>query len=346
MKAALAITLTVISILKCTRSATVNITSTVSRMGDVVLVNCGTHVVKEKKKPAEVFDLSHWKLTLPTLDRKKMKAQEVKEDILNGAGGKEPYSDNDWFFIDDASRMVFIAPNHLATTKQSKNTRCELREMVRAGNKRIKTSAPGNNWCIDAHPEASRYGAIGGTLKATLSVDWVSSSGDDKKYPAYSVVVGQIHGSGKTEPLKIFYRKLPTHRHGSLFWNYESRPKKESNRKDIRNDVFGSHKLRLGDREPSDGIALGEIFSYEVKVQKNTMNLTFRKADGNVASFKHDLSKPHPKIQNDRGYATDWMYFKAGAYNQCNLGNAGCSNKGIGGGDFVRVSFNKLTLSH
>lgn len=316
---------------------------------DLELVDCDAIVTEEK--PAEVFDLSHWKLTIPELDKKKKRAAEIKEDILNGADGKGPYSNDQWFFVDDASRMVFVAPNNLATTKHSSNTRCELREMVRAGNRRIKTKAPANNWCIAAHPEASKYGAVGGKLKATLSVDWVSTSGNDRKFPAYSVVVGQIHGSGKSEPLKIFYRKLPTHRHGSLFWNYESRPDKESDRQDLRNDVFGNHRLRLSDGDPSDGIALGEQFSYEVNVEENVMHLTFWKADGKIARFQHDLSKPHRKIRNDRGYTSDWMYFKAGAYNQCNLGRKGiwgtsCSNKGIAGGDYVRVAFSKLSLSH
>lgn len=309
-------------------------------------ISCSESVAK----PAQLFDLTSWKLQLPEFDPVLGKAQEIDEFSLSTA--PVPFSHPQWFYIDgESNKLVFCAPNHLATTRNSVNTRSELREMIRSGNKRIKTKSPSNNWVLAAHSNASQYGAVGGRLQATLSVDWVSTSGDDKKLHAYSVVLSQIHGSGKTEPLKIFYRKLPHHDHGSLFWNYESRPANENERIDVSHDIFGMHRLRITDSDPEDGIALGETFSYDIHVTGNIMRLKFWKDDDNIKSFTHDLSVGQSGIPNDRGYSTDWLYFKAGAYNQCNLSNGGiggsaCSNRGKEAGDYVQASFDKLSVTH
>jgi len=309
-------------------------------------------VVASGAAPAETLDLSSWKLTLPELDPGRGKAREVKEEMLNGTNGAKAYVHERWFFVDEESKaIVFKTPNHLATTKNSKNTRSELREMVRAGDTNIDTKSPGNNWVISTHPQAADYGAIGGKLSAKLAVDWVSTSGDENKFSAHSVVVGQIHGSGKTEPLKIFYRKLPGHKLGSLFWNYEIRPENQDDRTDVPNDVWGSHLLKGADAEPKDGIALGEEFSYVVDVAGTVMTLTFTKKDGTEKKAVHDLSKGHASHSIDRGYSDDWMYFKAGAYNQCNLGTEGiwgssCDNRGEKEGDYTQVRFFALDVSH
>jgi len=309
--------------------------------------------VSDGSPPAGEFDLRSWKLTLPELDPERGKAAEIKEGELNGSeAGTFPYIHPLWFFVDgNNGAMVFKTPNHLATTKNSSNTRSELREMVRAGNTDIGTKDPKNNWVISTNPHAADYAAIGGVLSARLAVDWVSTSGDETKFAAHSVVVGQIHGSGKMEPLKIFYRKLPGHQKGSLFWNYETHPADEADRQDVSNDIWGSHKLTKVSEDPADGIALGEQFSYEVNVKGTEMELTFTKADGTVSTHRHDLSKGLASIPGDEGYSEDWMYFKAGAYNQCNIGTegvwgAGCENRGEAAGDYAQVSFFDLKVDH
>lgn len=302
--------------------------------------------------PAETFDLRAWKLTLPELDPARGKAREIMEDELNGSGDAKAYSHPRWFYLDaESGAIVFKTPNHLATTQNSKNTRSELREMLRAGDTAISNYDPKNNWVIAAHPHAEEYGAVGGVLEATLAVDWVSTSGNDEKLAGYSVVVGQIHGSGKTEPLKIFYRKLPSHQRGSLFWNYESRPENEDDRRDVSTDVWGSHKLTSKDQEPEDGIALTEKFSYRVEVIEHEMRLTFERGDGRRVTHIQELAQGHADIVDDQGYSDDWMYFKAGAYNQCNLGaegmwGAGCQNRGEEAGDYAQVRFFELSVSH
>ncbi|MGJ8693131.1 MAG: polysaccharide lyase family 7 protein [Thalassotalea sp.] len=64
------------------------------------------------------------------------------------------------------------------------------------------------------------------------------------KFPAYSVVVGQIHAGTQSdksagfgwgnEPLKIYFKKYPKHQYGSVFWTYEGNlPKEDINRTGI-----------------------------------------------------------------------------------------------------------------
>jgi poly(beta-D-mannuronate) lyase len=151
--------------------------------------------------------------------------------------------------------------------------------------------------------------------------------------------------------LKIVYRKLPGHEHGSLAWNYETNATGDNypKRQDIRHNVFGEYNLREGSKDPIDGIKLGEVFSYNVHIEDSIMNLTFIKNEGEanevVKTYAVDLAKGNYQgHQYDEGYANDWMYFKAGNYNQCNVGSSQCTNNGIEAGDYAKVSFYQLDL--
>lgn len=107
--------------------------------------------------------------------------------------------------------------------------------------------------------------------------------------------------------------------------------------------------MKSTDSDPTDGIRLGEVFSYDVNVEGTVMHLTFKKNIGQpdevVKTYDVDLSKPYPGEAKDTSYAQDWMYFKAGAYNQCNTGSSQCSNNGVEAGDYAQVSFYKLVLN-
>lgn len=296
-------------------------------------------------KPGQNFDLSNWKITLPMTEEegsRKGKAAEIQKDKLS------EYEHPEWFYTDkETGAMVFKAPNTAPTTPNSKNARSELRAMLAD-----HYGEPKNNFVVASHPQADEYGSIGGRLKATLAVDWVSTSGDYKKNGAFATVIGQIHGS-KNEPLKIIYRKLPEHNLGSLSWNYELNPpleqQKSKLRKDIRHDVFGQHNLRQGDPEPLDGIALDEVFSYEVIVEGDMMTLNFVKSPGldneETKSVSIDLTAgQYQGHEIDQGYGSDWMYFKAGSYNQCNTGSSGCAYGGPDSEDYAQVRFYELVL--
>ena len=323
--------------------------------------------------PADKFDLSHWKITVPLDENNDGKIDEIDvKDI-------QTYSHPDFFYLDDNGNMVFTVPNKAQTTSGSSNTRSELRQMLRGLNKKIGTHSPGNNFTIAVNPLAKHFAAVGGKMEATLKVDAVSlRAGHPEKRPAYSVVVGQIHadknkklqkltkGKGDfgwgNEPIKIYYKKWPNHDKGSVFWNYERNlTKTDPNRTDIAYPIWGN--LWTNPEDPgAAGISLGEEFSYIINVHENIMYLTFTSEGHPEVKYQIDLSNnvdangnPDP-LDNPNGYALDGNYFKAGAYNQCSTKDAeafwytACPGTGDwetdkANGDYTSVVFSKLVLS-
>ncbi len=237
------------------------------------------------------------------------------------------FEDKDFFYtVIDGNRrwVVYKTPNSGVTSKNSSNTRTELHE--------------NREWT----PEE------GGRLTGTCKVMQVSTTGDARVAASFSTVVGQIHsGEGhENEPLKIFYKKFPGHTKGSVFWNYEINTDGDDNsgRWDYSSAVWGYDMSEIGKSkmdypsEPSEGIKLGEEFSYEVNVYKGIMYLTF-KAEGhetktftknliqsefvNKADMPEQVKKIFVPIGQDgteraEAYAGELNYFKQGAYNQTN----------------------------
>lgn len=247
----------------------------------------------------------------------------------NGTSVKDitEFEDKDFFYttIDGTRRwVVYKTPNSGVTSKNSSNTRTELHEK--------------REWT----PEE------GGKLSGTCKVMQVSVSGDARVAASYSVVVGQIHsGEGhENEPLKIFYKKFPGQKKGSVFWNYEinSAGNDNSGRWDFSEAVWGHDMSVVGNSkndfpdEPADGIELGEEFSYEVNVYKGIMHLTFTSENHETKTFtknliasdytkKSDLPEQVKKLfvpigqdgtERAEAYSGELGYFKQGAYNQTN----------------------------
>ena len=321
--------------------------------------------------PADNFNLKHWKITLPMDADADGKIDEV------GVRDIQTYSHPDYFYIDEQGFLVFTAPNKAITTANSSNTRSELRQMYRSFNKKIKTHDRKNNFAIKAHPRARKFADIGGQLEATLKVQHVAlNAKHSDKNPAYSVVVGQIHalkdndaikkgkdyGSGN-EPLKIYYKKWPHHKTGSIFWTYERNLAKDNpDRTDIAYPVWGN--TWENPEDPGvNGIALSELFNYNVNVHGNIMQLTFRTTDASqTVKYEIDLSNNVDangnldEKDNPKGYTGDAMYFKAGAYNQCSTKDsagswyAACAGTGDwetdkANGDYTSVAFKKIQLT-
>lgn len=320
--------------------------------------------------PADKFDLSTWKINVPLDEDKNGKIDEIDVASI------QTYSHPDYFYLNEDGHLVFATPNKATTTTGSSNTRSELRRMLRGTDKSIGTHSAKNNMALAAHPKAAEHAAIGGKMSATLKVDHVARrAGHHTKGPAYSVVVGQIHGQKNkeelktdsgfgwgNEPLKIYYKKFPDHDTGSVFWNYERNlPKTDPDRKDISYAVWGNawdNWSNPGDK----GIKLGEEFSYVVNVHENTMYLTFEAKGKPTVKFAVNLANnidPMGKVDekdHPNGYAGDAHYFKAGAYNQCSTKDAegvwytACPGTGDWAtdkknGDYVQVTFSKLELS-
>lgn len=236
------------------------------------------------------------------------------------------YESADYFYNvdeDTTGWVVYKTPNSGGTTPNSSNTRSELRQL--------------EEWT----PET------GGNLKATLKVMHVSTSGDAHVPATFSVVVGQIHSSEghENEPLKIFYKKFPGHKKGSLFWNYEINTEgSNSERWDFSTPVWGYDWSVVGEtentypNEPVDGIELGEEFSYEVNVYEGIMYLTFSSEGHETKTFTKNLisseytnyadipqqvltvfsSTGQDGTEMVNAYSGELQYFKQGAYNQTN----------------------------
>lgn len=321
--------------------------------------------------PADKVDLRFWKLTLPLDDNNDGKVDEVKVRSL------QKYSHPDFFYVDDNDYLVFTAPNKAKTSSGSTNTRSELRQMLRGKNTKIGTHDPKNNFSLKAHRRSKYFALTGGQLEATLKVLHVAKNAKNvNKKPAYSVVVGQIHAvknkevikKGKgfgwgNEPIKVFYKKWPQHKTGSVFWTYERNLEKDNpNRTDIAYPVWGN-TWDVPNDPGEEGIALGQLFNYNINVHGNTMYLTFRTGDpSRTIKYQIDLSNNIDAYgkedikDNPRGYSGDAFYFKAGAYNQCSTRDdiamwyTACAGTGSWqidkvNGDYASVAFRRIQLA-
>lgn len=263
-------------------------------------------------RPSENFDLTYWKLTRPN-------NREIDEETLSSG-----YFVTDEFYTDpETGAMVFWCPNNGRTTANTTFPRNELREMIRRGDKSIGTQGINkNNWVFSSSTMANQQaaGGVDGVMTATLKVDHVSETSDEFRKVGRTIV-GQIHASDD-EPCRLYYRKLPDHTKGSIYFAHEPTTSAEQ-----WYDMIGSRSDNIDD--PEDGIALGEIFSYEIKVVGNTLTVTIMREGKPDVVQEVDMT--------DSGFADDWMYYRAGNYNQNNAGDPD---------EFAQVSFFALDVEH
>ncbi len=270
--------------------------------------------------PGENFDLLSWSLTLPTDLNKDDKADMIYESPLSDGFELSPF-----FYTAEDGGMVFACPNQGAkTSKNTKYARTELREMLRRGNTGIKTQGiTGNNWVFNnMHGSVKRKaGAIEGSLEATLSVNRVSVTGDEKKVGR--VIIGQIHATDD-EPIRLYYRKLPHNEKGAIYFAHEI-----NGGDDEWVNMIGSRSHTL--TNPEDGISLNEKFSYKITVENSVLHVTI------IRSGKPNIS--HSLDMKESGYhkSNQYMYFKAGVYNQNNSGDPR---------DYVQATFYYLNNIH
>jgi len=261
--------------------------------------------------PSGNFDLSYWKITRPN------QTERDENTLTNG------YFVEDEFYTDpNTGAMVFWCPNN-GKTGGSTYPRNELREMIRRGDTSIGTQGINkNNWVFSSstmeNQEAS--GGVDGVLTATCAVDHVSLT-SDASFKVGRTIVGQIHASDD-EPCRLYYRKLPGNTKGSIYFAHEPTTSAEQ-----WYEMIGSRSDNAPD--PEDGIALGEKFSYEIKAIGNTLTVTIMREGKPDVVQEVDMT--------DSGFEDDWMYFKAGNYNQNNAGDDG---------EYALVSFFALDVVH
>ncbi|OIQ34041.1 MAG: alginate lyase [Bacteroidetes bacterium MedPE-SWsnd-G1] len=300
--------------------------------GVLIVVACSENKNQNKTANDVIPFFQHWNLILG--------------DGSN-VGQATNFENKNFFYAateDKVDWVVFKSPNAGNTHGTSNNTRTELAQLK-------KWSA-----LTDAK------------MNATLKVTNVSTTGDARVAASYSVVVGQIHSADghENEPLKIFYKKFPGHEKGSVFWNYEINTSGDDNSKrwDFSYPIWGYDFSVVGTdidvypEEPKDGIALGEEFSYEVKIEEGMMYLTFTSEGHETKTFTKNLisseySKPSDipeQVQNlfvpigqdgverEKAYSDEGLFFKLGTYNQTNgkdpkVNKVWCSGAVTHGGD-------------
>lgn len=274
--------------------------------------------------PGKNFDLLGWYLNTPG-DKNRDGISDKFSEIQLAKGA----SDERYFFTGPDGGMVFVATvSGGKTSANTSFTRSELRGMLRRGDTSIATHTKPepnkNNWVFSSAPARAqkKAGGVDGRLFATLAVDYVTTTGDAGQVGR--VIVGQIHAKDD-EPIRLYYRKLPGNERGSIYAAHEI-----SDGDDVWYEMIGSKARSAPD--PQNGIALGQKFSYEILAEANELKVTIFDEQGDrLAHTTIDMS--------NSGYdvAGDFMYFKAGVYNQNNTGDPE---------DYVRATFYQLETSH
>jgi hypothetical protein len=265
----------------------------------------------DKPTPADILDLSYWSLSLPYDSTGSGKATTIHEKALVGG-----FVDAENFYVNEAGDgVVFSSPiKGVLTSKNTTYTRSELREMGRRGNTSYDTKGVNkNNWVFSTAPKADqeKAGGVDGIMNAILSVDEVTTTGDI--WQQGRVIVGQIHANDD-EPVKLYYRKFPHHELGSVFFTHEPRDGEDTTYPLLGTNVPDYYTQDGEVVAPTDGIKLGEKWSYQIKVVGNQLTVTVRRIG------KPDVVQVVDMSASRYDTGGQYMYFKAGAYNQNKTG--------------------------
>jgi hypothetical protein len=230
--------------------------------------------------PSSNFDLTAWKLTLPS-------GSEIMPWTLSSGWTQA----NVFYTHPTSGGMVFRCPNLAGTTANSTYSRTELREMLDPGNASAKDAA--NNWTT----------ALGGRMKARLKVDRVSTTGESGKVGR--VIIGQIHGES-TEPARLYFHKKPGEAKGRIYLATETIGGSNSYSTDIVKNTNG------------DGIALGELFTYTITLKDTRLQVDIVRKQGTVVNtyirtidsgYRYDnlYFKAGVYNQNNTGTSSDYV---------------------------------------
>jgi len=197
--------------------------------------------------------------------------------------------------------------------------------MLRRGDLSVeRNGVTRNNWVFSSNTQQDRAqaGAVDGVLTGTLAINRVTTTGDSGQVGR--VIFAQIHANDD-EPLRLYYRKLPENELGSIYFAHEDRHVDD----DIYVNMVGSRDSDQSN--PSDGVALDEVFSYEIVAEGNDLQVTL------IRDGKSDIVREFD--MSDSGYddSGQYMYFKLGAYGQDNTGD---------GDDFSQVTYYEFDNQH
>lgn len=267
------------------------------------------------------IELNDWYLSVPTDVDGNGKADQIKENEL------PTYSNKDFFYRAKDGGYVFKAPTTgFKTSLNTRYVRVELREMLRRGNKKHKTKGVNpNNWVFDTAPAQTKVasGGVGGVLEGTLAINRVSTEGNPKQVGR--VIFAQIHAA-KHEPIRLYYRKLPNNKKGSIYFVHEPR-----NSDDVKVEMIGSKNSNATDIDNADGIELDEKFSYRIETDGRDLTATI------IRAGKPDVVRTIDISESGYDSPKEYMYFKAGAYVQ--------DDSGIED-DYVQLTYYDLVNTH
>jgi len=286
------------------------------------------------------IDLQDWYLSIPTDTNNNGYSDSIYEnDLVNN------YSDDNYFYgieeVDGDKGIVMKSPSRgFRTSENTYYTRVELREMLRRGGSASTQGVNKNNWVFSSAPSTSQAnaGGVDGELNVTLAINHVTTTyGEDLsqvkeadqtktksqfQYQVGRVVIGQIHANDD-EPIRLYYRKLPEHTKGSIYFYHEPRTGDE-----VLVEMIGTKNLNT---EPSNGIALNEKFSYSINVTGNDLTVIISR-DG-----MSDVEKTLDMAESGFDDEDQYQYFKVGVYH---LNNTAADD------DYVQATFYEIRNSH
>lgn len=273
------------------------------------------------KSPSENFDFSTWNLSIPE-DQGNGTATTITVSQINNN-----YENSNYFYTAEDGGMVFKCPvDGFRTSENTSYTRVELREMLRGTNTSISTQGVnGNNWVFGSAPETDKLAAGGydGEMTATLAVNHVTTTGNSNHQGR--VIIGQIHANND-EPVRIYYRKLVNNTLGSIYFAHEPT---DGNGEEQWYEMIGSRSSSASN--PSDGIALNEVFTYNIKVVADVLTVTISREG------KPDIVETVNMVSSGFNVGGQYMYFKAGVYQGNNSGEDD---------DYVQATFYALEKTH
>lgn len=261
---------------------------------------------KRKKGKLPKIDLSHWKVTLPVLN-KKGKPYEIEPPEILGFATNEvakPY-----MYLDSKSgAIVFHAMPTESTTANTKYTRSELREQMVPGNNNV-------NWTFKE----------GAYMKGKLAMKQITRD-ENGKY--HRTIIMQIHGRLTNEQRDLIGQK--DNNAPPILKIYWDNGKIRVKTKVLKNLSATGEQLLHEDAWDND-----EGFNFKQKVNFRKFTLEVKVSEGKmVIILNNNEFKVYENIHM-RKWGIFENYFKAGNYFQSRKKGA-----------FSKVKFYSLEVTH
>ncbi|WP_405246313.1 polysaccharide lyase family 7 protein [Cellulophaga sp. Asnod2-G02] len=261
---------------------------------------------KSKKVKLPNIDLSHWKVTLPSLNDEGKPYEISPPEINNFASIKEakPY-----MYIDSVKgAIVFRAMPTDSKTANTKYTRSELREQIVPGDNNT-------NWTFEQ----------GGRMKGKLAIEEITKDADGKYH---RVIIMQIHGRLTNEQKELIGAK--DNNAPPILKIYWDKGKIRVKTKVLKNKAVNNTAILLDDAWDDDE---GYNFPTEVGFRKFTLEVKVEKGKM-VIILNNSEYAVYEGIDINRWNIFE-NYFKAGNYFQSK-----------DEGSYAKVKYYELEVSH